>query len=328
MTRNSDFSFQKCDKCVKETSSGWGRGTPWFISKKCRKFLYSVTIIGTLTQPHFKFPAKPNHYLFFPMYLMDLKIWTSFKNWNNMVWMYCVLTDQILWIIRNRYCILWIPDWGFIIKWKVDEEIVKIPQENLQKDLFTTAYTVHKSANAANANAWTHTNDPVGDYHCISKFEGCFIAIIRWWSWKHTKYSKNVLIVPLFVLQTHQKWQCFHKWLKPIWPNWQKGVQLKGKDWQNKKIPWVLSGGLGGFAVKIYCMIKGSNVNHRNCRAFCGFLRWQLYSPGRPTRTSKKGADQDDKKTNKRQYRIWGEGKFYNFMLGSRVTRFWNINIV
>ena len=34
--------------------------------KKCRKFLYSVTIIGTLTQPHLKFPAKPNHYLFFP----------------------------------------------------------------------------------------------------------------------------------------------------------------------------------------------------------------------------------------------------------------------
>ena len=71
-----------------------------------------------------------------------------------------------------------------------------------------------------------------------------------------------------------------------------------------QKIPWVLCGGLGGFAVKIYCMIKGSNVNHRNCRAFCGFLRWQLYSPGRPTRTSKKGADQDDKKTNKRQYRM------------------------
>ena len=65
---------------------------------------------------------------------------------------------------------------------------------------------------------------------------------------------------------------------------------------QNKKYPGYLGGGLGGFAVKIYCMIKGSNVNHRNCRAFCGFLRWQLYSPGRPTRTSKKGADQDDKK--------------------------------
>ena len=144
------------------------------------------------------FPPNPIIIYFFPMYLMDLKIWTSFKNWNNMVWMYCVLTDQILWIIRNRYCILWIPDWGFIIKWKVDEEIVKIPQENLQKDLFTTAYTVTKSASAANANAWTHTNDPVSDYHCISKFEGCFIAIIRWWSWKHTKYSKNVLIVPLF----------------------------------------------------------------------------------------------------------------------------------
>ena len=72
MTRNSDFSFQKCDKCVKETSSGWGRGTPWFISKKFGKFLSNATIIGTLTQPHFKFPAIPNHYLFFPDVPEDL----------------------------------------------------------------------------------------------------------------------------------------------------------------------------------------------------------------------------------------------------------------
>ena len=62
---------------------------------------------------------------------------------------------------------------------------------------------------------------------------------------------------------------------------------------------------------------------------FVGFSDDSFTVRADPSRTSKKGADQDDKKkTNKRQYRIWGEGKFYNFMLGSRLTRFWNINIV
>ena len=61
---------------------------------------------------------------------------------------------------------------------------------------------------------------------------------------------------------------------------------------------------------------------------FVGFSDDSFTVRADPRELPRKVQIKTTKKTNKRQYRIWGEGKFYNFMLGSRVTRFWNINIV